>query len=166
MGNLAYLAGGGHPSCRAPPSSVRPSSSLTPARAPADPAAANTAAAPGKLGGLPDAHSQRRLAESKAEHRHRRGGSSMPRYIVERTFADGLGIPLTDAGVQVCLGVVDRNADVGVTWLFSFVSEDKQKTFCVYDGPSPEAIRQAARRNGLPVDRITRVTVLDPYFYR
>jgi len=90
----------------------------------------------------------------------------MPRYIVERTFADGLGIPLTDAGVQVCLGVVDRNADVGVTWLFSFVSEDKQKTFCVYDGPSPEAIRQAARRNGLPVDRITRVTVLDPYFYR
>ena len=90
----------------------------------------------------------------------------MPRYIVERTFADGLGIPLTDAGVQVCLGVVDRNADLGVTWLFSFVSEDKQKTFCVYDGPSPEAIRQAARRNGLPVDRITRVTVLDPYFYR
>jgi len=90
----------------------------------------------------------------------------MPRYIVERTFADGLGIPLTEAGVQVCLGVVDRNADVGVTWLFSFVSEDKQKTFCVYDGPSPEAIRQAARRNGLPVDRITRVTVLDPYFYR
>ena len=90
----------------------------------------------------------------------------MPRYIVERTFADGLGIPLTEAGVQVCLGVVDRNADVGVTWLFSFVSEDKQKTFCVYDGPSPEAIRQAARRNGLPVDRITRVMVLDPYFYR
>ena len=90
----------------------------------------------------------------------------MPRYIVERTFADGWGIPLTDAGVQICLGVVDRNADVGVTWLFSFVSEDKQKTFCVYDGPNPEAIRQAARRNGLPVDRITRVTVLDPYFYR
>ena len=90
----------------------------------------------------------------------------MPRYIVERTFADGLGIPLTDAGVQACLGVVERNADLGVTWLFSFVSADKQKTFCVYDGPSPEAIRQAARRNGLPVDRITRVTVLDPYFYR
>src|SRR3989304_5259788 len=140
MGSLAYLAGRGHPSCRAPPSSVRPSPSLTPARATAAPSAANTAAAPGKLGGLPDAHSQRRLAESKAEHRHRRGGSSMPRYIVERTFADGLGIPLTDAGVQVCLGVGD--------------------------GPNPEAIRQAARRNGLPVDRITRVTVLDPYFYR
>ena len=90
----------------------------------------------------------------------------MSRYIVERTFSDGLGIPLTDAGVQACLMVVDRNADVGVTWIFSFVSEDKQKTFCVYDGPSPEAIRQAARRNGLPVDRITRVMVLDPYFYR
>src|SRR3989304_2231135 len=99
MGSLAYLAGGGHPSCRAPPSSVRPSLSLTPARATADSSAANTAVARGQLSGLPDAHSQRRLGESKAEHRRRRGGSSMPRYIVERTFADGLGIPLTDAGV-------------------------------------------------------------------
>lgn len=90
----------------------------------------------------------------------------MPRYIVERTFKEGLGIPVTEAGAQVCLGVVDRNADLGVTWLFSYVSEDKRKTFCVYDGPNPEAIRQAAQRNGLPVDHITRVTVLDPYFYR
>src|SRR3989337_4286881 len=98
MGNLAYLAGGGPPSGRAPPSSVRPSPSLTPARATADPSAANTAAARGKLGGLPDAHLQRRLAESEAEHRPRRGGSSLPRYIVERTFPDGLGIPLPEPG--------------------------------------------------------------------
>ena len=46
------------------------------------------------------------------------------------------------------------------------VSDDKNKTFCVYDGPNPDAIRTAAERNGLPVDRITRVSVLDPYFYR
>ena len=37
--------------------------------------------------------------------------------------------------------------------------------FCVYDGPDPDAIRQAADRNALPLDRITQVTVLDPYFY-
>jgi hypothetical protein len=46
------------------------------------------------------------------------------------------------------------------------VSEDKSKTFCVYDAPSPEAIRRTAMRNELPVDRITQVSVLDPYFYR
>ncbi len=90
----------------------------------------------------------------------------MPRYIVERTFTEGLRIPVTEAGAQTCLGVVDRNADLGVTWLLSYVSEDKRKTYCIYDGPNPEAIRQAAQRNGLPVDHITRVTVLDPYFYR
>jgi len=73
---------------------------------------------------------------------------------------------LTEEGAAVCLGVVDRNADLGVTWVHSYVSEDKGKTFCIYDGPSPEAIRQAAERNGLPVDRITKVSVLDPYFYR
>jgi hypothetical protein len=90
----------------------------------------------------------------------------MPRYIVERTFGDGLRIPMTDDGAATCLTVVDRNADLGVTWVHSYVTEDKQKTFCIYDGPHPEAIRRAAERNGLPVDRITRVTVLDPYFYR
>jgi len=89
----------------------------------------------------------------------------MPRYIVERTFPDGLHIPVDSEGRQVCHTVVDRNADQGVTWVHSYVSEDKGTTFCVYDAPSPEAIRKAASRNDLPVDRITQVRVLDPYFY-
>jgi len=89
----------------------------------------------------------------------------MPRYLVERTFPGGLQIPATEDGERACEMVVDRNADVGVNWVHSYVTDDKRKTFCVYDGPSPEAIRQAATRNGLPVDRITRVSVLDPYFH-
>jgi hypothetical protein len=90
----------------------------------------------------------------------------MPRYMVERTFPEGLHIPVTDEGASTCLGVVDKNADLGVTWVHSYVSADKHKTFCIYDGPNPEAIRQAAGRTGLPVDAITKVSVLDPYFYR
>jgi len=88
----------------------------------------------------------------------------MPRYVVERTFPEGLDIPAA-AGVELCRGVVERNADEGVTWLHSYVSADREKTFCIYDGPSPEAIRRTAARNALPVDRITQVSVLDPYFY-
>jgi hypothetical protein len=90
----------------------------------------------------------------------------MPRYVVERSFPAGLEIPVDGEGAQVCLTVVDRNADEGVTWVHSYVSDDKKKTFCVYDAPSPEAIRRTAERNDLPVDRITQVRVLDPYFYR
>ena len=90
----------------------------------------------------------------------------MPRYMVERIFPDGLDIPANDDGAATCLAVVERNADVGVTWVHSYVSEDKRKTYCIYDGPDPEAIRRAANRNGLPVDAITRVQVLDPYFYK
>ncbi len=90
----------------------------------------------------------------------------MPRYMVERTFPDGLQIPVTEEGATACLGVVERNAEQDVTWVHSYVSDDKQKTFCIYDGPSPEAIRTVAARNGLPVDQITKVSVLDPYFYR
>ncbi|MBV8735194.1 MAG: DUF4242 domain-containing protein [Solirubrobacterales bacterium] len=45
------------------------------------------------------------------------------------------------------------------------MSVDKRTSFCVYDAPTPEAIRKTAARNDLPVDRITQVQVLDPYFY-
>lgn len=90
----------------------------------------------------------------------------MPRYLVERTFPDGLAIPVTDEGAATCRTVVGNNAEDLVTWVHSYVTPDKRKTFCIYDGPSPEAIRKAARRNSLPVDRITEVSVLDPYFYR
>ncbi len=90
----------------------------------------------------------------------------MPRYVVERTFPEGLEIPVTEEGGAICLYVVNNNAEDGVTWVHSYVSDDKKKTFCIYDGPNPEAIRQVAARNSLPVDRITRVSVLDPYFYR
>jgi Protein of unknown function (DUF4242) len=89
----------------------------------------------------------------------------MPRYMVERTFPDGLGIPSDAEGARACMSVVDNNADAGVTWLHSYVTEDKRKTFCIYDGPTPEAIRQTAARNGLPIDTIVPVRVLDPYFH-
>lgn len=90
----------------------------------------------------------------------------MPRYVVEREFADGLQIPVDETGVKACLAVVDSNLVEQVTWVHSYVSADTKKTFCVYDAPSPEAIRRTASRNKLPVERITEVRVLDPYFYR
>jgi hypothetical protein len=90
----------------------------------------------------------------------------MARYIVERSFPGGLRVPLTEQGAQACMNVVQNNAEGGVTWVHSYVSEDLVKTFCVYDGPSPEAIRQVAARNNQPVSAITPVRVLDPYFYR
>jgi hypothetical protein len=90
----------------------------------------------------------------------------MARFLVERTFPDGLAIPVNDQGAKVCLAVVGNNLQDDVTWVHSYVTDDKRKTFCIYDAPSPEAIRQAARRNNLPVDSITPVSVLDPYFYR
>lgn len=90
----------------------------------------------------------------------------MPRYIVERSFADGLKIPADDEGAEICRRVVLNNAEDNVTWIHSYVSDDGKKSYCACDAPSPEAIRRTAKRNNLPVDRITKVRVLDPYFYR
>ena len=89
----------------------------------------------------------------------------MPRYLVQSIFPEGLHIPVENAGRELNRGVVERNADEGVTWITSFVSEDKTRTFCIYDAPTPEAIRRTAARYELPVDEITRVSVLDPYSY-
>lgn len=90
----------------------------------------------------------------------------MPRYLVERTFPDGLAIPVTEEGTQTCLEVIGNNDMDDVNWVHSYVTFDRRKSFCIYDAPSPDAIRSAAKRNNLPVDRITEINVLDPYFYR
>jgi hypothetical protein len=87
------------------------------------------------------------------------------RYMVERTFPDGLNIPTNDEGKSLVTKVVEKNGQVGVTWVQSFVTPDKKKTYCIYDGPNEQAVRDAAERNGLPIDSITPVSVLDPYFY-
>ena len=89
----------------------------------------------------------------------------MPRYIVQRSFPEGFHMPMDAAGADVCHRLVESNAEEGVTWVHSYVSEDKHAMFCVYDAPTPEAIRRTASRNELPVDQITQVHVLDPYFY-
>jgi len=90
----------------------------------------------------------------------------MHRYMVERSFPKGLEIPVDMEGSKICLNVVSTNAEDYVSWVHSYVTTDHKKTYCIYDAPSPEAIRKAAEKNGLPVDNITEVTVLDPYFYK
>jgi Protein of unknown function (DUF4242) len=86
----------------------------------------------------------------------------MPRYLIKRTFPDRFEAP-ADNGGGAWSEVISRNAEEGVTWLQSYVSDDSHALFCVYDAPTPEAIRKTASSNQLPVDEITRVSVLDPY---
>lgn len=90
----------------------------------------------------------------------------MPRYLIERKFPEGLNIPQDEVGTNLICKVVETNSAEGVTWLHSYVAPDRKSTFCVYDGPNPEAIRRAAARNKLPITHIAEVNVLNPYSYR
>jgi hypothetical protein len=76
----------------------------------------------------------------------------MPRYIVERNFAEQL-IPTLEGVKDVNL----INDEEGVKWIFSFLSADKKKTYCLYEAPGPEAIMAAARRNNIPADAIIEI---------
>lgn len=70
----------------------------------------------------------------------------MTRYLVEQTFPDGLKLSANDEGAEMCRVIVMTNAEDDVTWIHSYVSRDRQRTFCIYDAPSPEAIRRSAQR--------------------
>jgi hypothetical protein len=89
----------------------------------------------------------------------------MPRYVVERTFTDGFGITTNERGVEMRAAVISTNRQCEVTWIHSYVTPDRSKTYCIYDAPSPEAGRQSARRNEVPIDKIIEIRVLGPYFY-
>ena len=84
----------------------------------------------------------------------------MPLFLIERNFAERLELDRDGA-----LGIVNVNDDVGVKWLFSFLSADKKKTYCLYEAPSATAIREAAQRLGIPADVIVEVSKLDPAVY-
>ena len=77
----------------------------------------------------------------------------MPLYVIERAFAEEL--ELTSDDVRL---IDEINADEGVRWLFSFLSADRRHTYCLYEAPSPEAIRAAAKRANVPADAIVEVS--------
>jgi hypothetical protein len=83
----------------------------------------------------------------------------MALYVIERSFADQLD--LTDDDVELIEAV---NSDEGIRWLFSFLSADRRRTYCLYEAPSPDAILAAARRANVPADVIVEVNAATPQF--
>jgi hypothetical protein len=83
----------------------------------------------------------------------------MPLFMIERTFADQLD--LTDGDINM---IEEINADEGVRWLFSFLSADRRRTYCLYEAPTAQAIVAAARRGNIPADAVVEVGAATPGF--
>jgi hypothetical protein len=81
----------------------------------------------------------------------------VPLFLVERNFGEELAL-----SAEAVLGIQAVNDDVGVHWVNSFLSGDKRKTYCLYEAPSAEAIREAARRASIPADAIVPVDDIRP----
>lgn len=75
----------------------------------------------------------------------------MPMFIIERNFAEKIALDPND---EVILKV---NEEVGVKWLYSFLSLDKKKTYCLYEAPNADAVYEAARRANVPADTVIEV---------
>jgi hypothetical protein len=76
----------------------------------------------------------------------------MPLYMIERRYAEQI-----DPGVEEVTFIQEANADVGVSWVFSFLAADRRRSYCLYEAPSPDALREAARRAKLPADVIVEI---------
>ena len=85
----------------------------------------------------------------------------MPVYVIERRFAEQLEMSPDEVNV-----LEEINADEGVSWLFSFLSADRHRTYCLYEAPSPDAIIAAAKRAGIPADVITEVNRITAETFR
>ena len=83
----------------------------------------------------------------------------MPLYMIERGFAEQL--ELSDEDVRL---IEDINGDEGVRWLFSFLSADRRRTYCLYEAPSADAILAAARKANVPADEVVEVGAGTPQF--
>jgi hypothetical protein len=81
----------------------------------------------------------------------------MALYVIERIFSESQN--LTKADVERATAV---NDETGVRWIFSFLSADRTRTYCLYEAENEEALREASKRNGIPADRITEVSELRP----
>jgi hypothetical protein len=79
----------------------------------------------------------------------------MPVFMIERRYADALAVDPTIAAEVNLI-----NDEESVRWLYSFLSADRLKTYCLYEASSADAIRRAAKRAGLPADVIVEVTDL------
>ena len=76
----------------------------------------------------------------------------MPVFMIERRYAEQL-----DLSADELRELTEINDDEEVRWLYSFLSVDKRKTYCLYDAADPEAIRRAAVRAGLPADSVVEI---------
>ena len=83
----------------------------------------------------------------------------MALFMIERTFAEQL--ELTDDDVSL---IEQVNTDEGVSWLFSFLSADRRRSYCLYEAPSADAILEAARKANVPVDEVVEVGAGTPEF--
>lgn len=90
-------------------------------------------------------------------------GPGMPRYLVEHTFPQTLVWASSPDATGLIEGVLSRATQTGVTWLHSYISVDQRRMYWICDAPTPAAVRETARQNDWPIDRITEVRVLDPY---
>ena len=84
----------------------------------------------------------------------------MPRFLIERNFAEEV-----EATKDIADNIIRINDEEGVRWLFSFLSPDKRKTYCLYEAPNGEAIRIAARRANLPADVVIEVSEIRPEMF-
>lgn len=84
----------------------------------------------------------------------------MALFLIERNFSDAI-----EMNPDLAADIKMVNDDLGVQWLYSFLSADHKKSYCLYAAPSADKVREAARRLNMPADVIVEVGELRPEMF-
>ncbi len=87
----------------------------------------------------------------------------MPRYLIIRPYSKSMEALADSRDKEEFRKIVEKNLQDEATWLHSYIGHNKYQVFCIYDAPSPEAVRSAAKRNNLPIEMIVEVSEISPY---
>jgi len=77
----------------------------------------------------------------------------VPRFLIERNFAEQIEVTK-----EIASAIKRVNDDLSLQWVFSFLSADKKKSYCLYEAPNAESIREAAKRLSIPADNIIELS--------
>jgi hypothetical protein len=86
----------------------------------------------------------------------------VPQFVVEREIP-GAGAMSEEQVRNLSLHSLETLKAMGpqIQWLHSYVTEDK--VYCVYLAPDEDAVREHARKMGIPADRVSAVRrMIDP----
>ncbi|RLQ22585.1 DUF4242 domain-containing protein [Seongchinamella sediminis] len=81
----------------------------------------------------------------------------MALYLVERDFSQEVNM-----SAEELEQIKQVTSELGADWLYTFLSADKKKSYCIYEATDTDQLMKQAQVVGLPINEIVEVSRMWP----